>query len=74
MPVFIGDNRCFPALHERYKALHKRYKLGKVVKFSTVFAELRKSCGRRQATKIERHRGMEMDAKKVRAGHEKDGI
>jgi hypothetical protein len=26
MPVFIGDYRCFPALHERYKALHKRYK------------------------------------------------
>jgi hypothetical protein len=26
MPVFIGDYRCFPALHERYKALHERYK------------------------------------------------
>jgi hypothetical protein len=25
MPVFIGDYRCFPALHERYKALHERY-------------------------------------------------
>jgi hypothetical protein len=65
MPVFIGDYRGFPALHERYKALHKRYKQRKVVKFSTVFSELRKLNEERWMRNAEANRLMVPELRRV---------